>query len=164
MHSPSLTHWGRDKMDAISQTIFSSAFSGMEMFEFRLKFHWSLFLRVQLTIFQHWFRKWLGAVQTTSHYLNQWWLDYQRIYASLGLNELNTKFLDTRHWLIIRSPWSHLPMLKSCLLASSFPITADLILVTKGQDCSWPSDEDYLLFNVLLVTWSHLSTWHMTPC
>ena len=50
------THWGRDKMDAISQTIFSSAFSWMKMFEFRLKFQWSLFLRVQLTIFQHWFR------------------------------------------------------------------------------------------------------------
>ena len=27
-----------------------------ENYEFRLKFHWSLFLRVQLTIFQHWFR------------------------------------------------------------------------------------------------------------
>ena len=27
-----------------------------EMIEFRLKFHWSLLLRVQLTIFQHWFR------------------------------------------------------------------------------------------------------------
>ena len=52
----SLTHWGRDKMDAISQTTFSSAFSWMKMFEFRLKFHWSLFLRVQLTIFNHWFR------------------------------------------------------------------------------------------------------------
>ena len=52
----SLTHWGRDKMDAISQTPFSSAFSWMKIFEFRLKFHWSLFLRVQLTIFQHWFR------------------------------------------------------------------------------------------------------------
>ena len=51
-----LTHWGRDKMDAISQTTFSSAFSWMKMFEFRLKFHWSLFLRVQLTIIQHWFR------------------------------------------------------------------------------------------------------------
>ena len=50
-----LTHWGRDKMDAISQTTFSSAFSWMKMFELRLKFHWSLFLRVQLTIFQHWF-------------------------------------------------------------------------------------------------------------
>ena len=24
----------------------------------------------------------------TSHYLNQWWLDHWRIYASLGLNEL----------------------------------------------------------------------------
>ena len=50
------THWGLDKMDAISQTTFSSAFSWMKIFWFWLKFHWSLFLRVQLTIFQHWFR------------------------------------------------------------------------------------------------------------
>ena len=40
-----LTHWGRDKMDAVSQTTLWSAFSSMKMFEFRLKFHWSLFLR-----------------------------------------------------------------------------------------------------------------------
>ena len=53
---PVLTHWGRDKMDAISQTTFSSAFSWMKMHEFRLRFHWSLFLRFKLTIFQHWFR------------------------------------------------------------------------------------------------------------
>ena len=33
-------------------------------------------------------QKWLGAEQATSHYLNQWWLFYWRIYASLGLNEL----------------------------------------------------------------------------
>ena len=51
-----LTHWGRDKMAAISQTMFSNVFSWMEIYEFRLKFHWSLFLRVQLTIFQLWFR------------------------------------------------------------------------------------------------------------
>ena len=38
-----LKHWGRDNM--------SNAFSWMKM----LKFHWSLFLRVLLTIFQHWF-------------------------------------------------------------------------------------------------------------
>ena len=31
----------------------------------------------------------LGAVQATSHYLNQWWLYYRRICESLGLNELN---------------------------------------------------------------------------
>ena len=83
-----LTHWGRAKMADISQTTFSNVFSSMKMFEFRLKFHWSLLLSVQLTIFQHWFRKWLGADQATSHYLNQWWLDYRRIYASFGLNEL----------------------------------------------------------------------------
>ena len=51
-----LTHWGRDKMAAISQTTLSIAFSWMKMLEFRLIFHWSLFLSVQLTIFQHWFR------------------------------------------------------------------------------------------------------------
>ena len=52
----SLTHWGRDKMAAISQTTLSTPFLWMKMFEFRLKFHWSWFPRVQLTIFQHWFR------------------------------------------------------------------------------------------------------------
>ena len=84
-----LTHWGPRQMDAISQTTFSNAFSWMKLFESQLKFHWSLFPRVQLTIFQQWFRWWLGAVQATSHYLNQWWLVYRRIYVSLGLNELN---------------------------------------------------------------------------
>ena len=51
-----LTHWGRDKMAVISQTTFSGAFSWMKMYEFWLTFHWNLFSRVQLTIFQHWFR------------------------------------------------------------------------------------------------------------
>ena len=51
-----LTHWGRDKMAAISQTTLSNAFSWIKILEFRLKFHWNLLLRVQLTIFQHWFR------------------------------------------------------------------------------------------------------------
>ena len=51
-----LTHWGRDKMAAIFQTTFPNGFSWMKMYDFRLTFHWSLFLRVQLTIFQHWFR------------------------------------------------------------------------------------------------------------
>ena len=38
------------------QTIFSDAFSWMKKFVFWLKFHWRLFLRVQLTISQHWLR------------------------------------------------------------------------------------------------------------
>ena len=83
-----LTHWGRDKMDAIFQTTFSNGYSWMKMYEFRIKFHWSLFLRFPLTISQHWFRSWLDADQATSHYLNLWWWNHWRIYASLGLNEL----------------------------------------------------------------------------
>ena len=51
MHS--LNTLGRDKMDDISQTTFSNAFSWMKMFEYRLKFHGNLFLRTQSTIFQH---------------------------------------------------------------------------------------------------------------
>ena len=51
-----LTHWGWDKIEAILQTTFSNAISWMKMFEFRLKYHGRLFLNVQLTIFQHWFR------------------------------------------------------------------------------------------------------------
>ena len=74
-----LTHWGWDKMAAFSQTTLPDAFSWMKMLQFQLKFHWSFFLRVQLTKFQHWFRQWLGADQATSHYLSQWWLDYWRI-------------------------------------------------------------------------------------
>ena len=84
-----LTHWDRDRMADIFHTTFSNAFSWMKMHEFWLRFHWSLFLRVQLTIFQHWFREWLGAGQATSHCLNQWVLIYWRIYAPLDLSELN---------------------------------------------------------------------------
>ena len=36
---------------------------------------------IQLTLFLHWFSKWLGADQETSHYLNHWWLVYWRMYA-----------------------------------------------------------------------------------
>ena len=48
-----LTHWGRDKMAFIFQTIFSNAFPWMKMFEFQLESHWSLFLKFQSIINQH---------------------------------------------------------------------------------------------------------------
>ena len=51
-----LTHWGRAKMAAVFQTTFWNAFSWMKMYEFRKRFHWSLLLRVQLAIFQLWFK------------------------------------------------------------------------------------------------------------
>ena len=65
-----LTHWGRDKIAAVSQTTLSNAFSWMKMLEFRLRFHWNLFLRMQSTIIQ------------------QDGLVFWRIYASFGFNEL----------------------------------------------------------------------------
>ena len=74
----------------------------------QLRCHWGLFPRVQLTIFQHRNRQWLGAGQVTSHYLKQLWLFHWRIYASLGLNELlpflmkQAKFLKlTKHSLLM---------------------------------------------------------------
>ena len=83
-----LLYWDRVKMAPISQPTFLNAFSWMKMYEFLFKFHWGLFLRVRITIFQYWFRQWLDVDQAISHYLNQWWYVYWRIYASLGLNEL----------------------------------------------------------------------------
>ena len=41
---------------AIFRTTFWNAFSWMKMYELRLRFHWSLFLGVQLAIFHHWFK------------------------------------------------------------------------------------------------------------
>ena len=46
-----LTHWGWDKVAAISQTTLSNSLSWMKTYELWLRLHWSLFLRVQLTIF-----------------------------------------------------------------------------------------------------------------
>ena len=61
------SHWGREKMAAISQTTVSNAFSRMKMFEFRLKFHLRLFLRVHLTSIVS------DNCWAPSHYLNQRW-------------------------------------------------------------------------------------------
>ena len=75
-------------MRNISQMTFLNT---MKMFELRLRIHWSFFLRVQIATFLHWFKKWLGALQPTSHYMNNDGLVYWSVYASLGLNEFT-------HW------------------------------------------------------------------
>ena len=48
-----ITHGGRDKMAANFLATISNAFSSMKIYKFQLRFHWSLFARVQLTITQH---------------------------------------------------------------------------------------------------------------
>ena len=57
-----LTYFLLDKMAAISQTIFSDAFSWIQSFIFWLIFHGSVFLCIQLTMTQQWFTQWHGAV------------------------------------------------------------------------------------------------------
>ena len=54
-------------------------------------FFLTFFLGVQLTIFQHWFRYWLGAEQARSHFLNQWCEVYWHISMSLGLHVHRTQ-------------------------------------------------------------------------
>ena len=61
----------------------------MKIYKLRLRFHLNLVSRVQLTIFRHWFRYWLGAGKATNYYLNQWWIVHWRIYASLSINEVS---------------------------------------------------------------------------
>ena len=81
-------HWGRDQIAAFSQATYSKSFSWIKMYTFPFRFYWSMFPMVQLKIFQHWCRQWLGTGQATSRYLNQWCLVYWHIYTSLGPNEL----------------------------------------------------------------------------
>ena len=52
----------------ISQTTFLNAFSWMKIYEFRLIFHWSLFLWVKLTTF-HYLGKWLASLSVKCQYL-----------------------------------------------------------------------------------------------
>ena len=48
---------------------------------------WYYFARDQRLVARHAAALW-NAPQATTHYLNQWWLVYWRIYTLLGLNEL----------------------------------------------------------------------------
>ena len=68
-----LTHWGWEEIDTILQTFFKCIFFNENVWiSIEISFEF-VFLRVQLTIFQQWFRYWLGTDQVTSYYLKQWW-------------------------------------------------------------------------------------------
>ena len=54
-----VAHRDRDKMVAIFQTTFWNGFSWMKIYEFRLKFHWRLFLMVPN-----------GSIDKAQHYLD----------------------------------------------------------------------------------------------
>ena len=74
-----LTYWSRNKMAVIFHMTFSNAFFNEN-------------LKISIKISPKFLPK--GIIynipfgEVTSHYLNQWWLGYWRIYASLGLYNL----------------------------------------------------------------------------
>ena len=98
-------------MASIFQTTVRNAFSWMQIYEFRLKWQWSLFLRVQPIIFKHCFGKNLSDGLVTSKCLSQSRLIYWRIYAPLGLNELvympvwDSITHDMFLWVALNQPW-----------------------------------------------------------
>ena len=129
MLSYTVPHWGWDKMAAIFQTTFSNAFSQMKMNEFRLWFHWILFLRVQLTTFQHWFKWWLGPVPATCHYLNRWWLDYW----CLGLNELTHS-----SWTMCKNHYEYIYCIYIWfLMCAVMSLSCVFSLILYWNGCQW---------------------------
>ena len=73
------------------------------------------FQKVHLTILQHWLRLCLGANQATSPYLNQCWLIYWHIYASLGPNVIS----------MVCKDWSALWSLAECV--DTFPLLTPIL-------------------------------------
>ena len=79
-----------------------------------------------------------GADQATSHYLNQWWSDHRRIYASLGLNELKMSSYQYRNDWGDES-WNHFSIGWNCMnihyvlisiLTSSLTSEAESVYIT----------------------------------
>ena len=83
-----LSHWGQDKMDAILQPTFWTAFSWMRINKFQLNFHWSLFLKVQQYSSIGWDNDmaltWRQAIIWINDALVNW-----HLYSPLDLNELS---------------------------------------------------------------------------
>ena len=106
------------------------------MFWFRL----SLISRVQLTIFQ-----------APSHYLNQWWLFYWRIYASLGLNEMKggIEFAKTCSKCTLRPGWC----------GKHFVDGDKFMPFMKGNVLFWFQFQN--LFQSLFLVVQFTITWHL---
>ena len=77
-----------EEMDAIFQTTNSNAFSWMKICKFWLKFCWSLFPRVQLTIFSTGSDNGLEPNRRQAIIWTNIDLIHRRIYAALGGDEL----------------------------------------------------------------------------
>ena len=92
-------------MAAISQTIFSDSFSWMTSFVYWSKLHWSLFLRVQLTMTQHWFRWWPGAKPLSEAMFTRF-TDAYMLYL-VEMSYISNKLLSNAS--VLKKPGLHYP-------------------------------------------------------
>ena len=79
-------------------------FKRISWMEFRLCFRWNLFLRFEITTFQHWFRWWLGTDQAGNHYLKQWCFFFTDAYMrhlTLTSYTLCTVHKQTFWWIML---------------------------------------------------------------
>ena len=83
------------KIDTVLQNTFSNAFSWMKLHGFRSGCHWSLVPMDRINNIPALVQKMAWRWPATSYYLNQWWLIYWRIHASLALIELTPYVLNT---------------------------------------------------------------------
>ena len=95
-----LTYPGRGKCPPFSRRQFQNAFSWRKMCDCQLQFHWRLFLRVQLKVFNFGPdnglapTRWQGIIWTYDD------LVYRRIFASLGPDEFQYTGFRPTHSLI----------------------------------------------------------------
>ena len=92
-------------MAAISQMTFLNAFSWMRSYVFPFKFHWSLFPRVQLTIAEHWFRKWLGTEQVTKVIISCYLIDLMLLLLNQYLPESQVHICSARGSFVKVTSW-----------------------------------------------------------
>ena len=163
-------------MAASYQTTFWNASFWMKMFEFWLRFHWNLFLRFELAIFQHWFRQLLGADQATSHYLNQGWSLYWRIHvhASLSLHEFNPN-LSTKMFahdmflsdlnILKQMLWTNdisRDLCLKCYIAPPTPSNPRIIFLYSHLDLNIHY-QDLVIFFGHILSWENPKLWQKGP-
>ena len=164
-----VTYRGRHIVTAISQMTFSNVFTWIEMIEFRLIFHWGLFLTVHLTRSQLWSGSWIGVVWRqvviwTNDDPVQW-----RIYVSPDLNELKYIWSLPGHRLVdavfVHIYWTRivckfhrilLPMVKLgidigsgiCLVPITWqPITCTNVGLQLWRNVASPGHSEYFQMN-----------------
>ena len=91
-------------MAVIAQMTDSNAFLWMKMYEFWLRFHWTLFSPVQLTIFQHF--RWQAIIWTNDSLLTHLcvtWPQWVNTSNFITMTTLQTMCL-TKQYVVVLSP------------------------------------------------------------